>query len=348
MSICTRVLTTLLAFGLLASVQVEARPKPNLTLADLKLRSNQTKLEDASYYLGRAKQATPAFVQAGGLVKVPDDVPTVLLPDLHAQRDYLVQALELKLNGISVYEGLKKGTLNVVCMGDAMHSEQRCLDRWLQAEKDVSQGLQSAAMEAEMAESLGLMAMIIDLKQAFPGRFYFVRGNHEDMNPEAPYRKFTNFGESNLVKKFVIQRWGVNFLNDWHQFELSLPLVAVGGSFVASHSPPGQVISEASVAKRTSQAFRACTWSDNPRWVTGGPEEQAFLENCKTFRVTSKRPWLCGHRKVDGALYRSQCDGRIIQINPNEPGNHKGPRVYIVAPAKNQEFRPARDVRQMN
>jgi hypothetical protein len=348
MKLKNRLALTLCATLLLTGASLEAKPSTEATLTNLKSIATQNKLQSSDYYSKRAKLATPIFLAQGGLVKLQPQLPTVLLPDLHAQRDYLVEILELSIDHQTVFNRLKNNTIQLLCMGDAMHSEQRSLDRWLLAEKQVSRGLPSPAMEDELTESLGLMAMIVDLKLAFPRNFYFVRGNHEDMDPESPYRKFTNVGESNLVKAFVIQRWGKDFLRQWHTFEQSLPLVAVGGSFVASHSPPELRITTDEVRCRTPRAFRACTWSNNPKWVSGGMEESAFQENCKTFGVTPKRPWLCGHRKVDGALYRSQCDGRIIQINPNEPGNHQGQRVYILAPASGKEFVPKSHVKQLN
>ena len=91
--------------------------------------------------------------------------------------------------------------------------------------------------------------------------------------------------------------------------------------------------------QRTDQAFRSCCWSDNPRWTA--VEEAIFEANCHRFGITPSRPWLCGHRKVEGALYRSQCGGKVIQINPQD----SAPRVYILAPPR--EFDPRRDVRRL-
>ena len=320
-----------------------ARPT-STTLDQLKARAQSKRLERAEHYLKSVRAVTPILEKQGGLVLVPADLPTVLLPDLHAQRDYLVQALEMRVDGKTVFERLSQGKLVLVCMGDGMHSEERNLQQWLQAEREITNGSgESPAMEKEMVESLGLLTMVMDLKVAFPNHFYFVRGNHEDMDPQRPYRKFTSAGESNLVKKWVIHHYGQDFLKDWHHFECLLPLVAIGGSFVASHSPPGLAITKESVQAREDQAFRSCTWSDNPNWAEGGAEQKAFEENCLRFGVDAKRPWLCGHRKVEGALFRSQCGGKVIQINPL----CTDARVVIVAPPRGKAFQPAVNVRKL-
>jgi len=120
-----------------------------------------------------------------------------------------------------------------------------------------------------------------------------------------------------------------------------MPLVASGGSYVGSHAPPQEVLTQEEVRNRSDHAFRACTWSDNTLWVPHSAEEQAFLQNCSLFGVSTSRPWVAGHRKVQGALYRSQCGGQLIQINPVD----SDPRVVIIAPPRGQAFRPERDVR---
>lgn len=311
-----------------------------LTLETLKKQAGQTRLKKPAEYLSAASAVKPILLKQGGLVQLPQDVPTLILPDLHAQRDYLVTALSQKIEGKSAFELLKGGKLNVLCLGDAMHSEQRNQLRWLQAEQDYLEGRESLSMEAELTESLGLMEMLFELKVGYPNHFYMVRGNHEDMDPERAYTKFTQVGESNLVKTWVTRHWGEKFLKQWSATERSLPLLASGATFMGSHAPPEAEITQEGVQKRTSAAFRALCWSDNTRW--GAAEEKTFLKNCERFQVTPNRPWVAGHRKVEGALYRSQCEGRIIQINPIEGW------VMIIAPAKGRPFEPRKAVRPLS
>jgi len=267
----------------------------------------------------------------------------VILPDLHAQRDYLVAALKMPLQGSTVWQLLQKGQVNLLCLGDGMHGENRVQARWLEAEQDYLAGRPSLALQAEMTESLGLLKMVMDLKLAFPQHFYFVRGNHEDINPSLPFRKFTQVGESNLVKAWTMQHMGDKFLQEWHACEQAMPLIAEGSSFVASHSPPGAPVTRQQVSQRGAEAFRACTWSDNTRWRIGGAEEQAFLANCRAWKVTPERPWIAGHRKVEGALYRSQCQGRLIQINPLDYQD----RVVAIAPGQARPFQPPVAIRKL-
>lgn len=310
-------------------------------LAGLKKMAAEPGLHKPAYYLQAAARVRPLFQKQGGLVQAPADVPTLILPDLHAQRDYLCAALSQKIEGETAFELLKQGRLNVLCLGDAMHSEQRNQMRWLQAEQDYLSGKQSLALEGEIAESLGLMVMLFELKSSFPNHFFFVRGNHEDMDPERPYAKFTQVGESNLVKAWVSRNWGEPFLKQWSATERSLPLLVSGGSFVGSHAPPERELTAGEVQKRTPAAFRALCWSDNTRWTPGSAEESAFLTNCRRFQISASRPWVAGHRKVTEGLYRSQLGGKIIQINPIEGW------VMILAPAKGHPFEARKAVRSV-
>ena len=321
-----------------------ALARPELSWTQLLRRQASTqKLETPASYLKSAAASAGVFRKQGGVVDLPGHLPTVILPDLHAQRDYLLEALLMPMGGTTVVGLLQQGKINVLCLGDGMHAEQRAEARWLQAERELIQGVRSQAMEAEMVESLGLLKMVMDLKVAFPNHFYFVRGNHEDMDPLTPYRKFTQVGESTLVRQWVTDRMGSSFLQQWHACEQAMPLLARGGSFVASHAPPEQILRLDEVQQRSPRAFRACAWSDNTRWTPSGAEERAFLENCRTFQVSSTRPWLVGHRKVIDALYRSQCQGRLIQINPLD----SQPRVIVIAPPQGQPFKPERDVKKL-
>lgn len=332
-----------LLFVFFLVVPALARP-PGLTLQELRRRAASSTLESPQAYLKSAAAARELFLKQGGAVEVPSRLTTIILPDLHAQRDYLVAALALPMQEASVFDLLQRGKVTVVCLGDGMHAEGRAQERWLQAERDFLAGAKSSAsMQAELVESLGLLKMVMDLKVAFPNNFYFVRGNHEDMNPQSPYAKFTRVGESNLVKHWVEGNLGKDFLRQWHACEQAMPLVALGGSFVGSHASPEAPLTVADAQARTVSAFRACCWSDNTRWSAGGPEEQTFRDNCRRFKVTPQRPWVVGHRKVEGALYRSQCDGLLIQINPLDSAT----RVYIVAPPAGQPLNPARNVRPL-
>jgi pSer/pThr/pTyr-binding forkhead associated (FHA) protein len=287
-----------------------------LTLAGLKSFAAKTELEPKSTLLSALGEARQAMSKESGILELPKGVPTMVIPDIHGQRDYLTRALEHEIDGKPVLEHLKEGKMNLLCLGDGMHGEGRARDRWLQAEKDMLNGEPSKAMHDEMVESMGTMKMVMDLKAGLGDNFAYLRGNHDDMNPEHGYMKYTRVGESNLVKHWVTQNYGEDFLEQWHGFEKSMPLVAKGSGFVASHAAPGGVLDRGEVENKTTEAFYKLAWTENRDWSEQGTERQNFEANLDVVGAEPGDKWFVGHRKVENANYRAQFDDQLVQVNP--------------------------------
>ena len=69
----------------------------------------------------------------GGLVRLAPDLPTLLVPDLHARLDFLLACLpgEAGPGGDDHRPGpWRARRLQVVCLGDGVHSEGRGARRW--------------------------------------------------------------------------------------------------------------------------------------------------------------------------------------------------------------------------
>ena len=86
----------------------------------------------------------------GSLIEFNDNLPIIVLPDLHARYDFLQNFLSHKLykkanvpgitKATSVYQALKNGLINVVCVGDAIHSENNTAIRWEKAHEEFMNG----------------------------------------------------------------------------------------------------------------------------------------------------------------------------------------------------------------
>lgn len=287
-----------------------------LTLAGLKEFAQKDSLESKSSLLGSIQSARAEQSKDSGIVDLPKGVPTMVIPDIHAQRDYLTRALEHKVDGRPVLELLQEGKMNLLCLGDGMHGEGRAANRWLQAEQDFLNGQPSKAMHDEMVESMGTMKMVMDLKSNLGDNFVYLRGNHDDINPEHGYLKYTRVGESSLVKDWVTKNYGQDLLEEWHGFERSMPLIARGQGFVASHAAPGGKLDAAEVKDKSTKAFYKLAWTENRGWSENGREREVFEDNKREIGAQPDDHWLVGHRKVENADYRAQFDDQLIQINP--------------------------------
>ena len=84
-----------------------------------------------------------ASKSVGGLLDfLENPLPTIIVPDLHARTFFLKNIFDYQLpkgflpddfEGTTVLDGIKAGKLRIICIGDAMHSELRGRQRWLEA-----------------------------------------------------------------------------------------------------------------------------------------------------------------------------------------------------------------------
>lgn len=311
--------------------------RTGLRLDDLRSQAGKTALESEEVYTASLAGAQQALTGESGIVDLPRGVPTLVLSDLHARREFLLKAMEHKVDGQSVFDLLQAGKINVVCIGDGMHAEGRARDRWMIAEQDALASRHSQALDQEMVEGLGTMKMVMDLKGQFPENFHFVRGNHDEV--KGNFAKYARvLGESAIVRNWMTETYGEDFLDRYARFEETLPLVVRGDGFVASHAAPGGRLERSQIEARDPKAFAQLAWTENRNWDDSQAEvQQRFQHNLNEVGGAGGR-WLVGHRPVEDGLLRSQFGGQLIQIN--------APDDFVVAlvPARGAEFAPGRDV----
>ncbi len=284
-----------------------------------------------------------SFGRPGGLVDLVAQVPhlpTIIVPDLHARWQFLQRVLDYVpdhreywpqcpgLDGLSVLDLLDRGLVSLVCVGDGLHSELH-RNRWLEAQSDYGAGrILGTALVEEMAEGLGLMAMVMECKAAFPARFHFLKGNHENImnrwaGGDRPFRKFAREGE--MALRFVEELYGGELLRLYARFESLLPLCVAAPRCLISHSEPRRAFSKRQVVDALEdgdgEAVYGLTWTGNgesqdgavaamlqeflPQWWNGGGPDDGGALPCLYFG---------GHRTI-GESYRLRQDGRYVQIH---------------------------------
>lgn len=336
---------------------------PARTLATFSEFAQREQLEDLETYYAALNDALAHFSTQDGIARLVD-LPTIILPDLHARRALLVDVLGTQLSGgpyagRQVFELLQQGLLNVVCVGDIVHSEERV--HWVTNDD----GAWSAELlDREMVRSLGAGAMIMYLKTQYPVHFHCLRGNHDDIAGEMAkdFRKFVGLkyendepvlvegrpvvtgdkGESKLVREWVLSRegWGQEFLETWARFESALPLLAQASYYLISHTLPLLPLAEAEI--RDPQ--RGCEIS---RELTSnrGVNEAAIHETLANLNLQETiQRWFYGHSRVppeiNGGKYEESLDGLVVRLN--NPKQHVF--AYVPAARDEQRFDPARDV----
>lgn len=336
---------------------------PASTLEALSAFATRDQPELPGTYRSILEAVVDVLSQQGGLLRL-HDLPTIIIPDLHARRTMLIDILNAQIvEGPSasgqIFELLQQGLINVVCVGDIVHSEERS-DWVINLDGEWTPGL----LDKEMVRSLGAGAMIIYLKLQFPEHFYCLRGNHDDMAGElGSFRKFVGIrrdeqdevifvdgrpiltgdkGEPEIVRDWILTRegWGQTFLDAWAQFERALPLFAQGSYYVISHTLPLNPLSEA--ALRDPNRPREITVELTQRRGVNSIAIAGTLDNLGIKSIVQR--WFYGHTRVpqekNGGKYEEDLDGLVIRLNNPE----KYVFAYVPALGDERRFDPTRDV----
>lgn len=275
-----------------------------------------------------------------GIVEIKDkNVPTIVISDLHARRDFLLEIFKKDTGSEkTVFDLVKEGKINIVCLGDGMHSEKnsnwiteelRDMDTQLRAmpkddpEKPKLQkefdDIYAKLIEKEMAESFGTMRMIMELKSQFPDNFHYIRGNHDDIMNHAA--KFNIIEQSAWTRWWMETKYGKDFLEKYKAFEEKMPLLIKGDNFVLSHAAPNRVFTQKEIEDRdlevsgtthgrAGKGNTGLTWTDNTK---DGTSQEAIDGTLKNLGMPDDTVWMIGHRETDGK-FRSQFGGKLIQI----------------------------------
>ncbi len=258
----------------------------------------------------------------GGLIFLKKNIPTIIIPDIHARIDFFLNIMFYPLNGEIIINKLANRSLQVVCVGDGFHSEIRGIERWKNSfDEYKSDFKRHKHMDEEMCESLGVMEMVMEIKNAFPEHFHFLKGNHENIANERkegnfPFKKFAFEGP--MVLTYITKFYGMNFLSKYYLFEKNLPLFAVGKNFLISHAQPETFFKKNEIIEYRSNpdVIRGLTWTDNNMAEEGSITRMLnyYLEEDNF----NNYYYFGGHRPVNN-LFNIQAEGKYIQIhNPNK------------------------------
>lgn len=229
----------------------------------------------------------------------------------------------------------------MVCLGDLFHSETGTgLRRWLAAYEEYLSGwARHAAMDEEMGLCLATLVLVLESKKAFPSHFHCLKGNHDNIANEEgrgdhPFYKFAAEGE--MVASWFEASYGADLLAAVREFELALPLVALGDRFATSHGEPAFAIGRDDLIEYRSrpEIVEALIWTPND-----GAEAFSVERSLRLLRGGDADPgerWFGGHRPVEGR-YALRSEGRYIQFHAPEAW-----RVAYLLPGRDPD--PERDI----
>ena len=178
------------------------------------------------------------------------ELPAIIIPDIHARPNFIANILNYELpkkfcgtkeNGkkLTVYEALQKKLVDVICVGDGVHTELYAA-RWELISLEFAKGDYTGFyMKQEMILNLAALCALLTLKTEFPQNFHFLKGNHENIlncNFGGDYAFYKYADEGEMFKKFMLTYYDERLVNLIAKYENLLPLVAAGKNYVVSHA----------------------------------------------------------------------------------------------------------------
>ncbi len=148
----------------------------------------------------------------GGLLNLPDELPPVIVGDLHANLDNLLKILSED----SLLDLLGRGEINLVLLGDAVHPH---------GDSDLTQ----------MDGSLLMLDLILKLKVRFPRNVFYLRGNHESFDESVGKG---GVPQGLLLKRRAKELRGPAYADALAEFFELLPYVLRSKHCIACHGGP--------------------------------------------------------------------------------------------------------------
>ena len=281
----------------------------------------------------------------GGLIQLPPDKPCVLVPDVHARPDFIESLLLSVFPGIegTLDTALAKGLATLVFLGDIPHAEgELAARRWNRAYERIvrthdAHAILCPEMDEEMSLSLAALLAVIDVQCRNPSSVFCLKGNHDNMTNAAdhgdlPFYKYADEGRMGAL--WLEMRYSEKIAHLIRRYELSLPLVACGPNFCASHAEPAFPLDKERIIsfREHPDVVQALIWTANDEAKPGSVARslEALLDSGE---IAQHSVWFSGHRPVrDNFALRA--NGQLVQIH--NPGLW---HVVLLSPnAKQADF----------
>lgn len=283
--------------------------------------------------------------ESGGLIDFKnDDKLTIVVPDLHARPDFLLNILNCKIKfllskgdfktflkknpkiakNLRVFDALKQNCARLVFVGDILHSEKNKL-RWKKIEQEFENNIFTGKnICKEMGEGFSLLFALCKLKISFPQNVQILKGNHENIlnkteNGDYAFRKFAEEGD--MCRVFVQNYYGDDILYLIHCAEKNLPIVFAGKNVVVSHAEPASGFSKNQIvnANKFGEVTEGFTWTANGEAQDGSVEtiiKNLFCDEISEF--SKDKAENCENENGENKIENSENENREIKIGKIE------------------------------
>lgn len=167
--------------------EVRHRPSNVWTLTDYQQAAHEPDLLPRESYTEVLQAGTEVLNQESGLLKFENGYGCVVVADVHGRREMVANVLSQRIphpdtsNPTSIWDVLNEGKVNLIFVGDYVHTETA--DNWIQPiatrDSQFSFSLTPSLSRAEARDSLGVVQLVLRLKQQFRQNVCLCKGNHD-------------------------------------------------------------------------------------------------------------------------------------------------------------------------
>ena len=243
----------------------------------------------------------------GGLLEISDSQIPVIVGDLHGQVNNLLKILTENC----LLQSLRSDNAILCILGDAVHSE-------------------IAREMSNMDSSVIIMDLILSLKRTFPRNVFYIRGNHDDFDPELSKN---GIAQGLLMKKHLKETRGTAYVEAMQTFYDRLPYIIASDSFIACHAgPPRSGTSKKQLIniRKFPEIAEALTRNrvKRPHYLSGYGKS-----DIKALRATLDKPKsvpvIVGHTPLDpfGSIWQNV--GSIKNHHIICSSHQEGPALFI-------------------
>ena len=278
------------------------------------------------------------------------ELPAIIIPDIHARPNFILNILEYELprkfcgmkddgSKYTVYEALQKNLVDVICVGDGVHTELYAA-RWELISLEFARGEYTGFfMKQEMILNLAALCALLKLKTQFSEHFHFLKGNHENVlncnfGGDYAFCKYADEGE--MFKLFMLKAYDEKLVNIIAKYENLLPLVAAGKNYVVSHAEPAEPFTREQIidARFDEDVVAGLIWTKNGQ--VKAPTAAAIKKELLGKKEAKKALYFAGHRPVK-ENYALRQDGTFVQL-------HNPRRQNIALVYKDRKFDFEKDI----
>ena len=259
-------------------------------------------------------------------------LPAIIVPDIHARPNFILNILNYELpkkfcgcredgKKYKVYQALQKKLVDLICVGDGVHTELYAA-RWELIALEFAKGEHTGFyMKQEMILNLATFCALLKLKADFPQNFHFLKGNHENIlncNFGGDYSFYKYADEGEMFKQFMLAQYDEKLVNLIAKYENLLPLVAAGKNYVVSHAEPTAPFTREQIidARFDEEVVAGLIWTKNGQ--VKEPTAAEIMKNLLGKKNAKKALYFAGHRPVK-ENYALRQNGDFVQLhNPRK------------------------------